>query len=134
MGRNLEVVYAEILKISQSGNLGTPQVCICSVNTSSEEIEHRLALDLKLISEIFKNEKLKNESVEFIDEPYKHGFVSREFENGNLARCTYTAAPIAESVAFTVYGTDGELRYDTKNGEILVYKQIPDDIGEVRDI
>ena len=134
MEKNLEVVYAEILKIVKSGNLGKPQVCVCSVNISLEEIERRLALDLKLVSEIFENEKVKNESVEFVDEPYKHGFVTQEFENGNLARCTYTSAPIAESVAFTVYGTDGELRYDTKNGEILVYKQIPDDIGEVRDI
>ncbi len=134
MERKLEVVYAEILKIVKSGNLGKPQVCVSSVNTNSEEIERRLALDLQLISEIFATERVEKESVEFVDEPYKHGFVTREFENGNLARCTYTAAPIAESVAFTVYGTDGELRYDTKNGEILVYKQIPDDIGEVRDI
>ncbi len=131
MEKALTVVYQEIEKLVQSGRVGTPQVCVFSVNgNSSQEFEERIAAELMLADGLFGNASVVKEERAFEGKPYLHGFIAREYENGAIARYTYTAAPTKASTALTVYGTDGEIRYDTQTGKILTFDQIPDHQGE----
>ena len=132
MNGRLENVYEEILAIIKSGRLGVAQVCVCSVNVEErkEDLLWRAERELALITAIFDDIAVDKETCKWIEKPYLHGFITREYDNGCIARCTYTAAPITNDTAFTVYGTKGELRYDTASGKITLFEQKPDCEGK----
>ncbi len=132
MGFNTNKAYAAILDVEKKGEIGVPQVCVISVNTQlkGKALEEKIANELSLISAVCKS-GLDKETVVSYAFPYAYGFVAREYQNGNIGRYTFTCAPQAESTQITVYGTDGELRYDSATGEIRIYPQIPDHIGRV---
>ena len=133
MDKSLEKAYAKIVELVKSGRVGTPQVCVCSVNTDEqgEDFLHRIEAELSLVATIFDNAKIDKETRKLLDKPYLHGFIVHEYKNGCIARCTYTSAPTGNSTTFTVYGNDGEIRYDMQTDKILVFEQIPDHQGEV---
>ena len=130
MGFDANTAYAAILDVGNGGEIGVPQVCVISVNTQlkGKALEEKIANELSLISAVCKS-GLDKETVASYASPYAYGFVAREYQNGNIGRYTFTGAPQAESTQITVYGTDGELRYDSATGEIRIYPQIPDHIG-----
>lgn len=132
MEKALTVVYQEIEKLVQSGRIGTPQVCVLSANGDNSlwEFGKRTIAELALMDRLLGNVRLSKEERIFEEYPYLHGFVAREYENGAIARYTYTAAPTKTSTALTVYGTDGEIRYDTQTGKIFTFDQVPDHQGE----
>ena len=130
--KSLENAYAKILTIIQSGRIGTPQVCVCSVNTDEqgEALAQRMNVELSLITTIFGCAEVDKETRKLLNEPYLHGFISREYQNGCIARCTYTSAPTENNTTFTVYGSDGEIRYDTQTGKFITFIQSPDYEGD----
>lgn len=131
MKRALNQAYANILKISESGRIGTPQVCVISVNTTltGKALDEKMFDELSLMSAVCKSGVQKEKRTAFT-QPYAYGFVAREYENGNIGRYTYTAAPVAENTQITVYGTDGELRFDSATMQILLFAQVPDHTGD----
>lgn len=130
MGFDTNKAYAAILAVANGGEIGVPQVCVISVNTQlkGKALEEKIANELSLLSAVCKS-GLDKETVVSNVFPYAYGFVAREYQNGNIGRYTFTCAPQAENTQITVYGTDGELRYDSATGEIRIYPQIPDHIG-----
>lgn len=132
MARDLREYYSKILKIAASGKLGKVQVCIFSENVllSAEDTEERIGEEL-LFAEKILNQKQIREYRDFSNEPYRHGTIAREYDGGAIVRYTYTAAPMKESVFITLYGSDGELRFDGESGKITTYIQSPDYPGDV---
>jgi predicted dehydrogenase len=132
MYKLLNEAYVEITNIVESGRIGIPQICVLSVNDHDcqQNSTKRMETELALLSRLIGNSTLKNEERLFNPQPYIHGFVAREYENGAIIRYAYTAAPSKNITSLNVYGTNGEIRFDTETGEILVFKQIPDHQGE----
>ena len=85
---------------------------------------------MSLMAELLGNVRLDKEARVMEEKPYCHGFIAREYENGAIARYTYISAPTADHTAFTVYGTGGEIRYDTQTGKVVTFDLIPDHQGE----
>jgi hypothetical protein len=131
MEKGLGKIYVDILEICNGGKIGTPQVCVISTNTllTGELLKEKMADELSLISAVCKGDLDKEKCVEH-KQPYAYGFISREYKNGNIGRYTYTSAPIAVNTQITVYGTDGELRFDSATMQILLFAQVPDYIGD----
>ena len=131
MSEKLTETYAKIRKIVESEKIGIPQVCVISVNTvlTGEEFERKRQQELLLMSDVFKS-NVDKERVCSLNKPYVYGFVAREYKNGSIGRYTYTSAPIAENTQITVYGTDGELRFNSETAKIVIYPQVPDHVGE----
>ena len=132
MNKEFGKVYADILAVCNSGKIGTPQVCVISTNTllTGELLKEKMADELSLISAVCKGDLDKEKCVEH-KQPYAYGFISREYKNGNIGRYTYTSAPIAENTQITVYGTDGELRFDSATMQIVLFAQVPDYTGDI---
>jgi hypothetical protein len=131
MQNEFSKVYAQIRNIAQSGRIGTPQVCVISVNTrlNEQDFNEKKEMELALMTDVLQS-KTDKEKVLTFKSPYAYGFIAREYKNGNIGRYTYTISSAKENTQITVYATDGELRFDSETGKILLYPQVPDCVGE----
>ncbi len=123
--------YENIRKIIKNGRIGAPQVCVISVNLAADgaDLTKKMQAELALMTDVLQSEVDKEKHVSFT-KPYSYGVVSREYKNGNIGRYTYTVSQAKENTQITVYATDGELRFDSTNGKIFLYPQVPDYAGE----
>ena len=85
---------------------------------------------LEPLAEAIFNCKIKNKKSTFVEQPFMHGFIVREYEKGQILRYTLTATPANCNTYLTVFGNDGEIRYDLQSGKIFTLKQIPDYVGD----
>ena len=131
MDKKVLIAYAKIVKIIESGKIGTPQVIVFSVNDNGDKVQvcNKIFEELTLADGIF-NCKIKNKKSTFVEQPFMHGFIVREYEKGQILRYTLTATPANCNTYLTVFGNDGEIRYDLQSGKIFTLKQIPDYVGD----
>ncbi len=132
MNETLFNAYDEIKQIVKSGRIGNVQVCVFSVNDKNldDNFFSQLDYELDYASNLFSSKKVVNEDKQFLQTPYMRGYVSREYENGEILRYIFTSANVDTSVTFTVYGTGGEIRYDALTNKVVVFDLIPDHQGE----
>ena len=130
MENNFITALSDIFKIIQSGKLGKEQVINVSLNVQEEkcDLEKLSFILLCLGSSTFTTNVIK-ESLQIFDKPYRYGVVSREYDGGAIFKMFFRCAPIAQYVEVNVYGSNAELSYDSRNGKVMIYNQIPESDG-----
>lgn len=135
MGNQLNNALSDIFKIMQIGKLGKEQVINISANTlkTGKELEDRINTLLCMASCAF-NTDVKKETVKIIEKPYRYGVLIREYVGGAILKIFLRCAPIQEYFEMNVYGSDGELFYDSRENRIIVFEQIPDNEGTANNV
>lgn len=123
--------YTQIVEIIKSGKFGKPQVLNCSVNVQENETDcAEIILELIAFCDCVMNATVDKEHRELEKKPYTHGFVSREYVDGGIARLSFTVTPIADVVNINVFLSDGELRFNSKTDKLVTFIQSPDYKGD----
>ena len=96
-----------------------------TVNCHAEDPEKRIAADTAFLTSLIGSKVCKTDKIAS-DREYPHGFLVLFFENGGLARYSYTCSPLPERTEISAFAPSANVYADsekkiavTKTGELF---------------
>ena len=126
---NLSSEYAGVYSavsdfMSKYGDKGVQTVTL-TVNCREKDLEKRIESDLAFTTALIGSKVCKVDK-NFAGNGYPHGFIAAFYENGALARLSYTCSPLAERTEISAFAPSANVYADseknivvTKTGELF---------------
>lgn len=118
-------VYAAVSDFMKEHGEKDVQAVAMTVNCHAEDPEKRIAADTAFLTSLIGSKVCKTDKIAS-DREYPHGFLVLFFENGGLARYSYTCSPLPERTEISAFAPSANVYADsekkiavTKTGELF---------------
>ena len=89
-----------------------------TVNCRREDLKEKIANDMAFICSIIGAKAYKCDK-NLSEKGYLHGFIVAFFENGAIARYSFTCSPLAERTEISVFAPSANVYADTEKNEVI---------------
>ena len=89
-----------------------------TVNCRKEDLKEKLESDMAFISSLIGSKAYKCDKITS-EKGYPHGFIVTYFENGAIARYSFTCSPLKNRTEISVFAPSANVYADSEKGEVI---------------
>lgn len=117
-GKNLPEIYGAVKKFLAQNGEGGVQTVAMTVNCRAENLGKKIDEDIAFIKNLVGSEIYKRDD-NVSEKCYPHGHIVLFFDNGAIARYTYTSSPLPERTEISAFAPSANIYADSEKNRIV---------------
>ena len=111
-------IYSAVSEFIEKNAENAVKTISMTVNCRKEDLKEKVESDMAFISSLIGSKAYKCDKITS-EKGYPHGFIVTYFENGAIARYSFTCSPLKNRTEISVFAPSANVYADSEKGEVI---------------